>query len=399
MTSDVGISQKWRFWPIMCLAFFYPINNSLVNLAIPLYFFNQGLEIFLIGFLVAGFFITYCFSPLLLNKMGDKLGRKRSIIIALLGTSIAQIIFYFTLEPLMFLISRMIEGFVMGLFWTSLQSSISDKNSTKNENYISRYNLSWNSGALLGFLVGTIILLNIDDVSIIFYTAPILIFINLIISIVFFQETKKHKDNDETSQNLNVKSNFELNRIYIPVVLPILLVLAFGLAKNSINFSYPIKSEIIGFQTYTVYLLAFLTILTQLISTTFATYLKITVLKKITVMSLVALIIINILLGINYNFFVFILLFLLLGLFAGTLYSFGLKLSILLNIQYHTSKYTSINESILGTTYLITPIICGYIAIINLNLSFYAISLGLFSMLILYSFFLKQMKLKNILLH
>ncbi len=66
--------QQWRFWPLICLAFLYLINVALINLATPLYFFKQGTEIVIIGFLVVGSTITYCFSPILLYKLSKKLG-------------------------------------------------------------------------------------------------------------------------------------------------------------------------------------------------------------------------------------------------------------------------------------------------------------------------------------
>ena len=65
--------QQWRFWPLICLAFLYLINVALINLATPLYFFKQGTEIVIIGFLVVGSTITYCFSPILLYKLSKKL--------------------------------------------------------------------------------------------------------------------------------------------------------------------------------------------------------------------------------------------------------------------------------------------------------------------------------------
>ena len=91
--------QKWRFWPVILLTSFYTINSSLIMLGIPILFFQRGVSIEIIGFLSAAQIIAYCFSPLLFNKVSDKLGRKKSLIIATVGTSCTQITYYIILIP------------------------------------------------------------------------------------------------------------------------------------------------------------------------------------------------------------------------------------------------------------------------------------------------------------
>jgi len=392
------ILQKWRFWPVICLAILYPINGSLIGLAIPLYFFRQGVDLIIIGLIIAGIPMTYCFSPLLFKNIGDKIGRKNCIIIALLGTSIAQLLFYFTLDPILFLISRLTEGLITGLFWTSLQSSISDNALHDHNKKLSRFNFGWNSGVLIGFLTGALILYFIDDIKIIFYVAPLLVFSATLISILFFQESKKYNldmvDPDRITGHSN--SNFSNSKDYnIPKILPILLVASFAFTKASINILYPIKSEIIGFEPYTVYLLASFAIMTQLVSTTFASYLSINSLKKASVISLFSLFIIFILFGINTDFIIFGILYLFLGFFAGILISFGLKLSLLLNVKHQTSKYSNILESSIGVAFLITPIFAAYLASTDLNLAFFTLSMGFAIFLIIGLILLNNLRMEK----
>lgn len=377
--EHIDVTKKWCFWPVICIALLYPINNSLIALAIPLYFYRQGVDLTFIGLIAAGAAMTYCFSPLLFKNIADKIGRKSCIVIALLGTSLAQLIFYFTLDPTIFFISRLSEGLITGLFWPNLQASISDNAFQDHDRKLSRFNFGWNSGVLLGFLMGALVLFIIDDLKIIFFIAPVLVFSATLISILFFQESEKYNANtldpDQIKGEANL--NFENSKDYrIPKILPILLVTSFAFAKGSINILYPIKSEIIGFELYTVYLLASFALLTQLISTSFASYLSIKSLKKVTVVCLLSLIIIFIFFGITTNFLIFAVLYLLMGFFAGILISFGLKLSLMQNIKYQTSKYSNIIESAIGLAFLITPIFTAYLARYNLILAFYIISLG-----------------------
>ena len=180
--------HSWQFWPVMCLAFLYPVNLALIGVSIPIYYFTKGVSIIIIGFLASALAITYSFSPILLNKYSQKIGKKRSILIATLGATGAQISFYFTLEPVIFFIARLIEGFVMGFFWANLQSTISDSPMDKQSKYAAHYNLSWNLGVLNGFLLGAIVLFFIDDVKIIFFLAPLILILTSVIALIFFQE-------------------------------------------------------------------------------------------------------------------------------------------------------------------------------------------------------------------
>ena len=396
--ESVDIYKKWRFWPVICLALLYPINGSLMSLAIPLYYYRQGLDIRFIGLIAAAISMTYCFSPLLFKNVGDKIGRKNGIIIALMGASLAQLLFYFTLNPFLFLISRLSEGLITGLYWTSLQSSISDNALHDHNKKLSRFNFGWTSGVLMGFLVGTLVLYFIDDIKIIFYIAPLFIFSATLISILFFQESKRYNldalNPDQITRQSN--SNFNHSQDYkIPKILPILLVASFAFAKGSINILYPIKSEIIGFELYTVYMLGAFTLITQIISTTFASYLSLNSLKKAAGMCLFSLAIIFILLGINTDFLIFIILYLLLGVFAGILISFGLKLSLMLNVKHQTSKYSNLLESAIGVGFLFTPIFAAYLASVDLTLAFFIISMGFTIFLIIVVILMVNLRLEQ----
>ncbi|MFX0188459.1 MAG: MFS transporter [Candidatus Hodarchaeota archaeon] len=369
----------WRFWPIVCIAFLYPLNNAMVGLAIPIFFYRKGVNIEMIGFIAAGQAFTYSFSPILLNKISDRINRRRSVILGVVGVCCAQFVYFITLEPIPFLISRMFEGFMMGFIWANLQSSISDNTEHDHTKYIARYNFSWNFGILSGFLFGLVLLYFVDVLGYIFYIAPAIMILNSVIAILFLQEstnvnTKARTITNEINEGNN--DNFaDFAKYSIPIILPFFLIIAYCLGRVNANFLYPLKSEILGFEAYTVYLLAFFGFSTQIISITLSSYLSMKNLKRITVISLIAQIITSIFLAINSNFLLFILLFLFLGFFTGILYGSSLKLVLTLNIKKNTSKYSSIFESMIGLTFLIAPIFTAIIASININLAFYTLSL------------------------
>jgi len=394
--ENADTHQEWRFWPVIILAFFYPVNNALINLAIPLYFFKEGISIEMIGVIAAGAAITYAFSPILFRKVSEKLGRKKSIILGISGALSSQLIFYFTLHPIPFLIARMMEGLLMGFFWINLQSSISDNALHDHSKMMSRYNIAWNSGLLVGNLIGAIFLFVIDNVELIFYIAPIFFAINVFIAILFFKESAKidldsslEVRESENHKN-NKSSNLELTAYYIPIIIPVILIIAFSVSKASVMFLYPIKSETLNFESYTVYLLVFFCILAQLIGTASATYFSIKNLKRIPLVCIISLIIVLMIYGLTTDFSTFFMLFLLLGFFCGLLYGFSLKLTIILNMKENTSKYSSLLESIIGTGFLVTPITCGFIAGIGLNSAFYIISIVLILQLIISIIYIRK---------
>ncbi|MEJ2251132.1 MAG: MFS transporter, partial [Candidatus Lokiarchaeota archaeon] len=297
--------RYWRFWPVFILSFFYPVNNSLINLAVPLYYYQQGFSTEIIGILAAGVTYSYIFSPILLNKISQKIRRKTSIIGALIGIFASEMIFYFTLQPIPFIISRFSEGIFMGLYWPNIQSSISDNIFHEHSKLTAKYNISWNSGNLCGFLLGAVLLFIFKVLVLIFYIAPLLIFLNLIIGILAFQEPKKinkHseefrrylKENEKVTLTKAVKIQKERDdfmKISFSLLFPVLLTISYCFTRGSINFLYPIKSEVLGFEPYTVYIATFFFAISQTISLTFASLMKLKYFKSIPALSLIMIVI------------------------------------------------------------------------------------------------------------
>ena len=379
-------THSWQFWPVMCLAFLYPVNIALIGVSIPIYYFTKGVSIVIIGFLASALAITYSFSPILLNKHSQKFGKKKSILIATLGATGAQMSFYFTLEPAVFFIARLMEGFVMGFFWANLQSTISDSLKDKQSKYAASYNLSWNLGVLNGFLLGAIILFFIDDVEIIFFLAPLILILASFIALIFFQEspninsqTSSYDKYDMMIEESDSQDKNEFSKYSIPITVPLLLGACYCISRSSISLLYPIKSEILGLETYTIYAFFFFMFLGQTLFTVISSHLTMKSLKMMTLISLGGVIIIIIILGmvIAFNVFLYIFLFLLIGSCNGLLIGTTVKLFVALNVKYQTSKYSSIHASLIGISLLITPIFVGFIAAIDLTLGFYSVSIAI----------------------
>lgn len=296
----------------------------------------------------------------------------------------------------------------MGLFWSSLQASISNNSLHNHSKYISRYNISWNLGGIVGYLLGTVILYVINSLKIVYYISPIFVFINVFIAIFFFQDSNQYNNNliKLNKTNLIKREDFAIKKeskkdlqyilkYSIPLIVPILYITAYSLPRATISFLYPIKSQILGFEDYSVYLLSFLTILTQMISTSLASFISMKILKKITLISIPLQSLTLFLFGINNNYYMFIVLSLFVGFIGGLLYGVGLKIFLAFDIKENTSKYPYIIESLLGIFFLIAPIASGFIVLFDLNLSFYLFSLIVFLIFVIDLIFSSKIKENN----
>lgn len=399
--SDNENPYNWRFWPVILLGSFYTINSSLIMLGIPILFYQRGISVEIIGLLSAAQIISYCFSPIIFNKVSDKLGRKKSIVLSMIGVSITQITYFFILDPLVFFIARFLEGLFLGFFAPNLQASISDNPSLDHSKYLSRLSLSFNSGGLIGLLFGALFLFFVNNMLYVFYIAPIITIANAVIAIAFFQEsTKFNNPNDikqleninESSSILTSPSTTEAVKYHIPVIIPIIILFGFSFAIGSANFIYPIKSETLGFQPYSAYFLSFFATLAQ---TLFTYQSSLWSPKRLRITSLISIILTSLIIitfGINEFFLGFIILFVIIGSLAGVLYGSALKFFMILNLTKKTSKYSSIMESLTGISYFATQITAGIIGGLRLELAFFTLAIILLVVFVLYLLCVKNIR-------
>jgi len=315
--------------------------------------------------------------------------------------------YYFTLHPFVFFFSRVFEGFIMGFYWSSLQSSISDSGLEKIDTLISRYNFSWNFGILSGFLIGFILLFSLNELLFIFYISPLFLLLMILISTCFFKEPPKFNSVNSLSlashspaipssfQTLNSKNeenHLSLNteQFHIPIAIPIYFIVFFALSATGINFLYPLKSEILGFPAYTTYLLAFLALIMQTTVAFLSTKVSLSILMKWSLPSILIMLIVEILFGITSSFLIFIFLFLFIGSLNGFFYSIALKIFIFLNILKNTSKYSGIAESANGISFFFSTNFLSLIAAISLNYSFFFLSMILGIFLIIHLILMKK---------
>ncbi len=392
-------NQNWRFWPILLLAFVFAFSSPLLMLATPIYFLQQGLQIKFISLLSIALTITYSISPILLNKFSDKLGRRKSVIISMVGAACAQSIFYITLNPFAFLIERLIEGFILGFFFPNLIASISDAPNIDHPKYLARFNLSWSVAIVFGLLFGAIVLQFTDDLKFIFYISPIFLVANLFIAIILLREsislnprTQNNNPNFYTNKPENNQYSTTIIKYYIPVIVPLLFILYTSFAAGNGSLLYPIRSELLGFHPSSTYFVNIFAVASQSIAMYLATLLTLNKLKLLSIITLLVYPFLFIFFIANEIYYLFIILFLFSGFFYGILYGAASKLFITLNVLKKTSKFSGILESSVGLTYFISQLFLGFIADINIGLAYLSLSLSLMVLFFINLVFIRKFK-------
>ncbi|MCK4285365.1 MAG: MFS transporter [Candidatus Lokiarchaeota archaeon] len=397
--TEESIMQHWRFWPVICLVFIFAFSSPIVMLAAPIYFLQQGVEIIIISILSTALTITYSVSPIILNKLSDKLGRRKSVIIAMIGATFAQLVFYITLNPVVFLIERLFEGFILGFFFPNLQASISDNAEIDHQKYLARFNLSWGIAGVFGLLFGTLVLQFINDLRFLFYINPIFMAINVVIAFFFFQEPISDKgetqniDIDENNSKFEDQQQFLATGKYIiPVIIPLLLILAVSFASGNGTLLYPIKSKILEYQPSSTFLVIVFATATQSLAMYLSSLVALKKLKLLSSLTLLIYAFMFVFFLITENYLIFIILFMFSGFFYGFLYGTASKLFLTLNIVKNTSIYSSISESFMGVSFFISQIFLGFVAGINVNFAYITLSIILVIIFFVSLPFLKKLK-------
>ena len=191
----------------------------------PFYVLSTGANpangLIILGLLIASFPLGQFFATPILGQLSDRYGRKKVLIISILGTSISYILFAIGIItkniPLLFF-SRFFDGITGGNIAVA-QAAIADVTTPENR----AKNFGMIGAAFgLGFIFGPFIGGKLSDPSLVswftastpFYFAAILAFLNVISIWKFLPETNKNLN------NLKIKFNKSIRNIITAFNLP-----------------------------------------------------------------------------------------------------------------------------------------------------------------------------------
>lgn len=374
-----------RYFPIYGLAFLRIALAVSINLAIPLYYTQEGIDPQIIGILASARNMSYIFSPLLFKNIPSKIGFKRSLLISVGGFSLVYILFQFLLDPIFCFILLFIDGIFLGLFWITLISSVSRISNSENVNahkpVIERnYSLSWNIGGVAGFFIGTFLLFYISDILLIYKLTLFYSLLALALSFIYQEPSieleKINNPNIDGNQVLddNKKINNLGKHIQFPIFLPLFLMSLYSFSLGGLGLIYPLKSQTLLFPLYSNYLLSFIRLSLQTILISLTMSVSIKHFKKIIPILALLVSLLFLFMGFNTNLILFGLFFGLFGCFISIFYVFSFKLIVYRNVSSNTSKYSAYYETIVGLNFWLSPLIYGFIAGIDVNIAFFSLA-------------------------
>jgi len=364
----------------MLLAFFRSFSLSLISLGLPNYLiFDLKANNFIAGASNTMYCIPYALFPPIAAKISDKIKRKNAIIIGVGGAIFVYFGFILEIGIYWLLLLRFLEGFFTCFFWPILQAIISDvsKIDQNHNSRIFKFNFSWNGGSIFGFLTGGIAVFILNNNYIVFNICFISSFL-MIIPLIFLKiPNKKSISNfikSNPSKNINFQ-NSQINLATFSIFIPIILILIYSITYGTINILVSAKYEFLGYSAYLTYILVFARTSIATLSSFIASKYKIQNLKLVFTISAGYFIIFNIIFAFTTEFYIYLLIYLIMGFFGINLYTISLKFFLEKNSYKETAFYTGLFEAIIGIGFGIGPIIAGFSDIFDVDHIFILISI------------------------
>ena len=201
--------KKASIWPIFLTAFIDLLGSTFVIPVLAPLFFDPNTKIFsagfatvhktqILGLLLAAYPLAQFFGAPILGALSDRVGRRKVLVVSLLGTSIGYLLNgwgVFANSLLLLFIGRIIDGFTGGNMST-IHSAIADvsegEEKTKRFGMIGVFlGLGFIMGPFIGGLSSDPNLVSWFNYSTPFWFQAILSFLNLLFVIFFFPETLK----------------------------------------------------------------------------------------------------------------------------------------------------------------------------------------------------------------
>ena len=380
-------SQDYRAWPIFWLAFVRLIYVSIFERALSNYlYFDLDISESTLGIISSAGAIAYIFAPILGQWITSKIGIRKALILSCMITPFltgAQIIYF---EPWFLILCRVFLGLAIGLYWPNCMNLLSKwqkiSSSEKAKKNFRNFNFSWNSGFIIGLLIGYIWSFSWNDYSAMIFSWS-LSFLLIPISFFINKDSKTHDPKEQLEIHLEnpiyeedfkmlskTSSNSNSSMIIYPILFSWIGIIFLSTTKSILLFTYPVFLKGVTSETQSTYLVQGGMQLAQLIGLTWINVMNIYKRKNSGLISLISVVIISFTIFYISSIWYIAIIFAITGLFFGFIHGTSMKIMLDYGTAKNTARYSTLNEIIIGIGFGITPIISGYVVEINISAVF-----------------------------
>ncbi len=208
--------MKNKIWASFPLSLLGDLNLSLLLTASVLYGYILGAGELEIGFIGGAYGLSYTLSAILLGRLGDKIPRKFSLLLASIGQiSIILYIIFIASSVFEIILSQFFIGVFYGFFWPTIEAFISENTDHSDEIHqkaISNFCISWSLGYSLGpFIAGIFYDIEIIIPFIILLISYCLMLILIGFGIPLIKQHGKNNKNPISSKNTDNVEDTEPN--------------------------------------------------------------------------------------------------------------------------------------------------------------------------------------------
>ncbi len=372
-------SKNYLAWPIFLIAFVRLFYVSIFERALSNYLlYDIHIRESTLGFITSAGAITYIFAPMLGQIITKKyLGIRNALLMTSFLTPLLTGLQIVYPEAWFLITCRVLLGLTLGFFWPNClnllskwQKTSSTKESKKNFAF---FNLSWNTGFISGLLVGFLWSFSWGDFIpmiiswlLSFLLIPISFFIKKELKPSISKETIIYQSEDPLS-HLDIKEDLMVNSrtpmIIYPVIFSWMSIMFLTISKSIFVFGYPILVQVLlsDDYSYLTYIVQCGIQLMQLIGLTWINSIKVYSRKIASMISIIAVTTVGFTIALIGNIWYISIITAVIGLALGLIHGVGLKIMLEYGTAENTSKYSTINEILVGMGFGLTPIISGYV--------------------------------------
>ena len=369
-----------RAWPLFVISFIRLFYSSIFDRALLNHlYFAIGIDESTLGIISSAGALAYIFTPLIGQQITKKIGIRNALIISCISTPIltfAQIIYF---ETWYLITIRVVLSLAIGLNWPNCFNLLSKWQEVSNPEKASRhfnyFNFSWNIGFIGGLITGYLWAFVWNDyfaMMISFFISFLLIPFSFYLQDVPTEQTLYFVPMDEIVEKLppvteDKDPKVETMMMAFPILYSWIGLVMMSISKSIVIFSYPIIIKDINENLSDLtYLIQAGIQAGQVLGITWINSMNPSHRKLSVPISVMVIAFFTLLIFIFRQVVFISVISISMGLFFGLIHGVSMKIMLDYGTVKNTSKYSTINEVIIGMGFGITPIIAGYVAEIDI---------------------------------